>query len=114
MTHRFAQLVIPVNDLDQSKELYRTLLGVEPYADAAFYVGFRADDLEIGLDPNGAKKGMKGPVGFWDVDDIKGSVQQLVGAGGQVQQDVKDVGGGMLTAMVTDTDGNVIGLRQAG
>jgi hypothetical protein len=29
-----------------------------------------------------------------------------------VQQDVKDVGGGMLIASVIDAEGNIIGLRQ--
>ena len=45
--------VYPVKDLAQAKTLYRTLLGVEPYTDEAYYVGFRVGDQEIGLDPQG-------------------------------------------------------------
>jgi len=32
-------IVYPVSDLAQAKKLYRTLLGVEPYADQPYYVG---------------------------------------------------------------------------
>jgi len=55
---------------------------------------------------------MTGPVGYWEVNDIKKSLQLLLDAGAQVQQAVKDVGGGKLTAWVKDADGNIIGLMQ--
>jgi len=53
--------------------------------------GFRVGDQEIGLDPNGHKQGM---TGYYHVDDIKKSLQSLLDSGAQVQQEVKDVGGG--------------------
>ena len=37
----------------------------------------------------------------------------LVEAGGTVASPARDVGGGMLVAIVTDADGNPIGLRQS-
>jgi predicted enzyme related to lactoylglutathione lyase len=55
---------------------------------------------------------MTGPVAYWNVDDIKSSVKALLDAGAEEAEDVKDVGGGKLTAMVKDADGNVIGLIQ--
>jgi predicted enzyme related to lactoylglutathione lyase len=106
------QFVYPVKDIAQAKTLYSKLLGVEPYVDGAYYVGFRVGDQEIGLDPNGHNQGMTGPIGYYQVDDIKKSLQSLLDAGGQVQQAVKDVGGGMLIASVKDADGNIIGLKQ--
>ena len=33
-------VIYPVKDLVKAKELYRKLLGVEPYFDEPFYVGF--------------------------------------------------------------------------
>jgi len=105
--------VFPVKDIAQAKTLYSTLLGVKPYVAADYYVGFKVGDQEIGLDPYGHQKGITGPIGYWDVDDIKKSVQTLLDAGAQVQQAVQDVGGGLLVASVTDADGNSIGLRQA-
>jgi predicted enzyme related to lactoylglutathione lyase len=103
----------PVKDLAQAKTLYRTLLGVEPYADETYYVGFRVGDQEIGLDPYGHNKGMTGPVGYYQVNDIKKSLQLLMDAGAQVQQEVQDVGGGKLIASVKDADSNIIGLIQS-
>jgi predicted enzyme related to lactoylglutathione lyase len=86
---------------------------VEPYVDEAYYVGFRVGDQEIGLDPHGHRKGMTGPVGFWPVNDIRSSLQLLLDAGAQAQQEVQDVGGGKLIALVKDVDGNSTGLVQA-
>ena len=104
--------VYPVKDLAQAKTLYSTLLGVEPYADGAYYVGFRVGDQEIGLDPHGHNKGMTGPVGYFPVSDIQKSLQSLVDAGAHILQEVKDVGRGKLIASVKDADGNIIGLLQ--
>ncbi len=105
-------IVYPVKDLAQAKELYSTLLGVKPYADAPYYVGFRLGDQEIGLDPNGHNNGMSMPIGYYHVDDIRKTLQSLLDAGSHLQQDVKDVGRGRLIASAVDPDGNVIGLLQ--
>jgi predicted enzyme related to lactoylglutathione lyase len=102
-------LVYPAKDIASAKTLFKALLGVEPYADAPYYVGFRTGDLEIGLDPNGRSVG---PIAYWEVEDIGASLQILLDAGGQTVQDVKDVGGGLLIATVKDAAGNTIGLRQ--
>ncbi len=114
MNQGISLFVYPVKDIARAKTLYSKLLGIEPYANNAYYVGFRVGDQEIGLDPNGHDKGMTGPVGYWQVSDIKKSLQLLLDAGAQVQQEVKDVGGGKLMAWVKDADSNVIGLIQSG
>ncbi len=105
-------IVYPVSNLAQAEALYRMLLGVEPYVDQAYYVGFRVGDQEIGLDPNGHSKGMTGPVVYVPVADIQSSVKQLLEAGAQPLQAVQNVGGGKLIASVKDADGNNIGLIQ--
>ncbi len=105
-------IIYPVKDIAKAKALFSRLLGVEPYMDEAYYVGFRVGDQDIGLDPNGHKQGMTGPLGYFHVSDIKNSLQSLLDAGAQVHQDVKDVGGGKLIASVKDADGNIIGLIQ--
>jgi predicted enzyme related to lactoylglutathione lyase len=106
-------IIFPVKDVAQAKTLYSSLLGVEPYADTPYYVGYKIGDQEIGLDPNGHTQGMMGPVGYCEVDDIKKSLRLLLDAGAQIQQDVKEVGGGKLIASVKDADGNPIGLAQS-
>ena len=112
MNQRIEVTVYPVSDLARAKTLYRTLLGVDPYADQAYYVGFRVGDQEIGLDPHGHSKGITGPVVYVSVADIQSSLNQLVEAGAQELQAVQDVGGGRLIASVKDADGNNIGLLQ--
>jgi predicted enzyme related to lactoylglutathione lyase len=106
---RVDQLVFPVKDLGAAKGLYSKLLGVDPYADSPYYVGFRVDGQEIGLDPQG--KG-PGPIPYWETADINASIRELVAAGASERDAVRDVGRGLLVASVTDADGNVIGLRQ--
>ena len=113
MAQGFSSLVYPVKDLAGAKRLFSQLLGVEPYVDAAYYVGYRVGDQEIGLDPHGHKSGMAGPIAYRDVDDIQRSLQLLLDAGAQAHQPVRDVGGGMLVATVKDADNNILGLRQA-
>src|SRR5882672_31782 len=112
MNQGIKTVIYPVKDLRQAKTLYTTLLGTEPVMDKPYYVGFKIGDQDIGLDPNGHKQGMTGTVGYFHVDDIRKSLQQLLEAGAQVQQEVRDVGGGKLIASVKDVDANAIGLVQ--
>jgi len=83
MSQGIRAFIYPVKDIAQAKTLYRKLLGVEPYMDEAYYVGFRVGDQEIGLDPQGHNQGMTGPVAYWQVDDIKKNLQLLLDAGAQ-------------------------------
>lgn len=113
MTQAFSLIVFPVKDIAKGKSVFGKLLGAEPYMENPYYVGFRVGDQEIGLDPNGHKKGMTGPLGYCEVPDIRKTLQSLVDEGARVTQDVKDVGGGRLTAWLADADGNQIGLLQS-
>jgi predicted enzyme related to lactoylglutathione lyase len=112
MTAGLKTIVYPVKDIDRAKALFTALLGVEPYADQPYYVGFKDAGQDVGLDPNGHAKGLTGPVPYWHVDDIRARLAALVEAGAEVLQDVQDVGGGRLIASVKDTDGNLVGLLQ--
>src|SRR5919197_1483692 len=113
MTSGLSVVVYPVKDLDQAKQLYAKLLGVAPYVDQPYYVGFRVGDQEVGLDPNGHSQGLTGPIGYWEVDDIHASLKELVDAGGRTRQEPRDVGGGRLVATIADPDGNLTGLVQS-
>ena len=104
-----ALLVYPTSDPEKSKTLFKAFLGVDPYVDESYYIGFRVGDQEIGLDPNASG----GPIGYVDTTDIQSSLKALVEAGAEVVQDVMDVGGGLLVARLKDADGNFLGLRQS-
>jgi predicted enzyme related to lactoylglutathione lyase len=112
MSHSIKTIIIPVTDLAAATALYGTVLGVEPYADEPYYVGFKVGDQEIGLDPNGHNHGMTGPVGYCHVGDVTATLRQAVHAGWRTRQDVKDVGAGQLAAIVEDPNGNVLGFLQ--
>ena len=64
MTSGIRIVIYPVKDLARAKTLYGKLLGVAPYMDEPYYVGFRVGDQEVGLDHRGHSQGMTGPVGF--------------------------------------------------
>jgi predicted enzyme related to lactoylglutathione lyase len=112
MNYGITTVIYPVKDLDQAKALYGKLLGIAPYADSPYYVGWKLGDMDIGLDPNGHKVGLTGPVSYYQVDDIRASLQSLLDVGGQLLQAVRDVGGGKLIASVKDADGNIVGITQ--
>ena len=105
-------IVYPVRDVAKARALFSTLLGVKPYVDSAYYVGFKAGEHEIGLDPNAHSTGKGSPIVYWDVVDVRRSLQELLDAGAQQLQGITDVGGGLLIAVVKDADGNLLGLRQ--
>jgi predicted enzyme related to lactoylglutathione lyase len=106
MANNIKLIVFPVKDLDKAKKFYSTFLGTEPYIDGPYYVGYRLDDREVGLDPNG-----KAVVSYIDVEDIEASLKTLKDAGAQVVMDSMDVGAGLLVAQV-ELEGNFLGLRQ--
>jgi predicted enzyme related to lactoylglutathione lyase len=62
MMQRIPLIVYPVQEIERAKAFYSTLLGVAPYVDAPYYVGFKVGELEVGLDPNGHRKGQTGPI----------------------------------------------------
>ena len=105
-------VIYPVRNLEKAKKIYSQLLGIEPFMDRDYYVGFRIGDQEIGLDPNGHAQGMTGPVVYHQVANIRESLQSLLDAGAEKYQDIRNVGEDKLTAAVKDPDGNIIGLIQ--
>jgi predicted enzyme related to lactoylglutathione lyase len=104
----------PVSDLAKAKPVYAALLGVQPQADAPYYVGFDVAGQHIGLVPGGGPQGMTSPVAFWHVADIEAKLAEVTTAGATVKEAAHDVGGGRLVATFTDPDGNVLGLLQDG
>jgi predicted enzyme related to lactoylglutathione lyase len=111
-TSGIGTIVIPVSDLTAAKAIYGTLLGVAPDMDQPYYVGYTVGGQHLGLDPNGHAQGTTGPTMYWHVEDIKQAVTDLLTAGADEVQGIKDVGEGKLIATVRDKDGTTIGLLQ--
>ena len=45
-------VIYHVSDLDRAKAWYSSALGIEPYFDQPYYVGFNIGGFELGLDPD--------------------------------------------------------------
>lgn len=101
----------PVTDLEKAKAVYTALLGIEPQADAPYYVGYDIAGQHVGLVPGGGAQ-MGSPVAYWAVPDIAEKVHELTAVGAGLKEPPRDVGGGRVVATVTDPDGNVVGLVQ--
>ena len=100
----------PVSDVEKAKAVYAALLGVEPSADSAYYVGFDVAGQHIGLLPGGGPQGLTSPVAYWHVDDLEATLAAVTTAGATIKDAPNEVGGGRVVASVIDLDGNVLGL----
>lgn len=104
-------VIYHVDDLQKAKEWYSNILGIKPYFDEPFYVGFNVGGFELGLDPD-MKDVSKGSnvVVYWGVKDACAAYQRVQELGAKKHSDVQDVGGGVLVVTVTDPFGNVFGI----
>ena len=101
-----------VKDLAKAKEWYGKVLGAEPYFDQAAYVGFKVGGYELGLVPTADAKDKRATAGvaYWGVPDAVGEYKRLLSMGATPQQEVQDVGGGILIGAVHDPFGNILGI----
>ena len=104
-------VIYNVDDLEKAKAWYSEALGVKPYFDEPFYVGFNVGGFELGLDPDmtGVSKGTNA-VAYWGVKDAAIAYARMIEVGAEKHSDVTDVGGGIRVATVTDPFGNVFGI----
>jgi predicted enzyme related to lactoylglutathione lyase len=94
-------------DLAEGKRWYMKALGITPYFDQPFYVGFNVGGYELGLLPDATAS----TVGvYWGVKDITAAHARLLELGAQPRTEVTDVGDGIRAADVLDPWGNVFGI----
>ena len=98
-------------DLGRAKAWYSALLGIAPYFDELFYVGFNVGGYELGLDPDAATApGPGGAIAFWGVTNLDSAITHALAAGAVLVAPAQDVGGGIRVATIGDPAGNQIGL----
>ena len=102
-------VIYPAPDLAKGKDWYTKVLGVKPYFDEPFYVGFSVGGFELGLIPDGTP-GASGARAYWGVSDAGAAIKKLVTLGGKIFEPVKDVGDDIKVGAVTDPFGNVFGI----
>lgn len=112
MFHGLRTVIYYVGDLDRAKEWYGVVLGIRPYFDEPFYVGFDVGGFELGLQPDepGAPRASTGVVAYWGVDDADAAFGRLLELGATGHSGVQDVGEGIRVATVLDPYGNMLGV----
>lgn len=105
-------VIYGVNDIARAKAWYSQALGIVPYFDESFYVGFNVGGYELGLNPNTqpVSAASAGVVAYWGVEDIEAEFKRLLEIGGKEHSAIQDVGDGIQVASLLDPFGNIIGL----
>ena len=103
-----------VKELDKAKAWYGKVLGLQPYFDQPFYVGFNVGGFELGLVPTEDAKPNRAPAGisYWGVADAQAAYKRLVEFGASGFEPIRDVGDEILIGAVRDPFGNVLGVIQ--
>lgn len=101
-----------VTDIAAAKKWYSETLGITPYFDEPFYVGFNVGGYELGLHPTDvANNSQQNSVAvYWGVDDAQAAYDALIAAGATAFELPNEVGGGIVVAMVKDPWGNALGV----
>lgn len=103
--------IFKVGDLERAKRWYSDVLGVEPYFDEPFYVGFSVGGFELGLDPDaeGVTVGDNLLV-YWGVENARETFEELLKKGAKSHSEPQNVGGSIVVASVFDPFGNIFGI----
>jgi predicted enzyme related to lactoylglutathione lyase len=101
-----------VADIEKGKAWYTEVLGVKPYFDEPFYVGFNVAGYELGLHPGGGNSDDKadGAVAYWGVENAAAAFKRMQELGATIHEEVQDVGAGIKVAAVKDPFGNIFGI----
>lgn len=100
--------IYPAKDLATSKKWFEDLLGIEPYFDQPFYVGFNVAGYELALDPDADSDA--GPVAYWGVADAESAFAELLRAGAREHSTLREVGEGIRVAAVLEPGGGVFAI----
>ena len=100
--------IYPTADIAASKAWYRSVLGIEPYFDQPFYVGYDVRGYELGLQP--AEDLAVGAVTYWGVADIGVALAHLHEHGATPRSGPDDVGDDIRVATVIEPSGTVLGI----
>ena len=103
--------IYQVSDLDKAKAWYTKVLGIAPYFDQPYYVGFNVGGYELGMQSDApSQAAVENVVAYWGVDNARAALGHLLAAGATAKVDVTDVGDGIKVATVVDPFGNIFGV----
>jgi predicted enzyme related to lactoylglutathione lyase len=102
-------VIYPAPDLARAKAWYGDVLGITPYFDQPFYVGFSVGGFELGLLPDG-EPSVNGAQALWGVSNAELEFARLIKLGATQIEPVTEVGEGIKVASVRDPFGNRFGI----
>jgi predicted enzyme related to lactoylglutathione lyase len=105
-------VIYHVKEIEKAKAWYSEFLGIKPYFDEPFYIGFNVGGYEFGLHPDehGRSQQIGAVAAYWGVNNADEAFQRLIKLGAKEYEKVQDVGGGIKVAMVKDPFGNLFGI----
>lgn len=101
-------LIYPTRNLETDKAWWADALGIEPYFDQPFYVGFNVGGYELGLDSNANMA--YGPRTYFGVDDVRAAVDHFVAHGCTIHEAITETGDDIVVATVKKPNGRLLGL----
>ncbi|HYD21250.1 MAG TPA: VOC family protein [Flavipsychrobacter sp.] len=100
-----------VSDITAAKNWYRDVLGIEPYFDQPFYVGFNVAGYELGLaHTENLEPAAGNAITYWGVENVQETYEMLLSKGATEYEKPTDVGEGIIVAGVKDPWGNLFGV----
>lgn len=106
--HGLRTVIYPARDLATATLWWAELLGVRPYFEEPFYVGFEVGGYELGLLPT-ADPG-EGALTYWGVDDVAAAMTTAIAQGAVEHTPAAEVGDGIVTGSVVTPGGAILGL----
>jgi catechol 2,3-dioxygenase-like lactoylglutathione lyase family enzyme len=100
-------VIYPAPNLSDSKAYWTKLLGIEPYFDEPFYVGFEVGGYELGLLPDADPA--DGSTTYWGVENVNNAMSEAIALGAVEYTPASDVGDGITTGVVKLPDGSLVG-----
>lgn len=114
-------VIYQVTDLVEATAWYSRVLGVEPYFNEPYYVGFAVSGFELGLQSDSpSPTPVANQIAYWGVgENIEAVCAHLLACGATPREQdpanteataIVDVGGGIRVAEVRDPFGNIFAI----
>lgn len=100
-------VIYPVADLAAATAWWTELLGIEPYFNEPFYVGFAVSGYELGLLPDANPA--DGALTYWGVESVADAMAAAIEVGALEHAAATEVGDGIVTGTVLTSTGSIVG-----
>src|ERR1043165_3205552 len=101
-----------VSNIEKAKQWYTDILGIEPYFDQPFYVGFNVAGYELGLahEDHVDTSATGNASTYWGVENVQEVYDMLLSKGATPYEEPTNVGDEIVVAAEKDPWNNVLGI----